>query len=564
MTTGDRQPRAALASLLTRPAVLAAGLVVAVAALYLPWLGLNDLMHEETRRAVIARTMMETGNYLVPYLAEQIYLNKPQFFNWMIAAFSAPSGEVTEFTARLATVASLAILVVLMVFTAGRYLDYRARWLLGIGILVTGEIVQKSVLANVDTAFTMAVSASLWTWFALDERGRRGLSLWLPPAVLVGIAFLIKREPALVFYYLGIGAFLLSQGRFRELFRPPHLIAAAVTLAIVAMWLAPVIRAAGLDTFIANFHQEVLSRGLSPKPAEYVEHFLLYPIEILVATLPTSILLIPLAWPAVFRAVHRRHGRLFAFAALVVVINLPLYWFRADVAVRYFMPMMPTMVAIAAMVLDTLLAEGRAWSRGARGVQYVLALLLAALMAILGGAMVVLSAPGAFPDIAGPIVPWPLMMALGAAALAVLAYGLSRHYRDLGVVVLICVLGSGITLRLADIGFRIPYEAERIVAENDDVPAIIDQIKAEVPPEVEHIQALGKMPHALWFYDREGIVAPAARFEREGEPASRYALIWSEPGPAPEWALLPMEPVARIPYEDDDFLLMELETEAAP
>jgi len=101
---------------------------------------------------------------------------------------------------------------------------------------------------------------------------------------------------------------------------------------------------------------------------------------------------------------------------------------------------------------------------------------------------------------------------------------------------------------------RIAHEAARIVAENDDVPAIVGRIEAVLPPGVEHVQAIGRMPHALWFYDRAGIVVPAARFEREGEPASRYVLIWSEPGPAPQWASLPTEPVARIPYEDDDFL----------
>jgi len=547
-----------LQSLLSRPAVLALGLIIAVAALYLPWLGLNDLMHEETRRAVIARTMMDSGNYLVPYLGERIYLNKPQFFNWMIAAFSAPAGGVSEFTARLPTVVSLAALAVLMVFTAGRHLDARAQWLLGIGVIVTGEIMQKSVLGNVDTAFTLSVSASLWIWFALDERGRRGLALWLPPAVLVGISFLVKREPALVFYYLGIGAFLLSQWRFGELFRPPHLIAAAVTLALVGLWLVPVTYQAGLGTVIANFNQEVLSRGLSPSPAAYVEHFLLYPVEILVAALPTSVLLIALAWPTVRRAVHRRHGRLFVFAVIVVVVNLPIYWLRADVAVRYFMPMMPTMVAIAAMVFDTLLAQGREWPRSTRWTLYGLALFLAVLMAVLGGAMIVLSIPGAFPDIAGPIVPWPLMMALGAATLVVLGHTLWRHRSDLAVVAFVAILGAGLALRVGDLGFRIPHEAARIVAENDDVPAIVGRIEAELPPGVEHVQAIGRMPHALWFYDRAGIVVPAARFEREGEPASRYVLIWSEPGPAPQWASLPTEPVARIPYEDDDFLLMRL------
>ncbi|MDZ7828829.1 MAG: hypothetical protein U5K33_04845 [Halofilum sp. (in: g-proteobacteria)] len=139
-----------LQSLSARPGTVAILLVLLVAALYLPWLGYTDLMHEETRRAVIARTMMESGDYLVPMLGERIYLNKPPLFNWMIVATSLPVGTVTEWTARLATFASLALLAATMVLTAGHRLGTPARWLLGIGTVVTGEVMHKAVLANVD------------------------------------------------------------------------------------------------------------------------------------------------------------------------------------------------------------------------------------------------------------------------------------------------------------------------------------------------------------------------------------------------------------------------------
>lgn len=544
--------------MLARPGVMALILIVIVAALYLPWLGYNDLMHEETRRAVVARTMMESGDYLVPMLGERIYLNKPPLFNWMIVATSMPLGTVTEFTARLATVISLAALALVMVFTAGRHLGTPARWLLGLGVIVTGELMHKGVLGNLDVAFTLMVSASLWIWYALDERGRRGLMLWLPPAVLVASAFLVKREPALVFYYLGIGAFLLTQRRFLELFRPAHLCAAAVTVGLIALWLVPVIDRVGVDAMLVNMQEEVLSRGLSPSFADYVVHFLRYPLEILVATLPTSVLLLALAWPSVWRAVHRRHGRLFVFAVIVTLINLPIYWLRADVAVRYFLPMFPTLVGLAAMVFDTLVAEGESWPRGARRMLFGLVLFLAVLAAGFGGAMIVLSLPGAFPEVAGPIIPWPLMALLGVATLIALGYPLLRHRRNLAVVAFVAIIGFGVAMRVTEIGYQIPYEAERIVTENDDVPAILDRIRRELPDHVEQVQAIGRMPHAVWFYDREGLVVPAARFERRGQPASPYLLIWMAPGPAPQWAELEMERVARVPYEDDDFLLMRL------
>ncbi|MDZ7828830.1 MAG: hypothetical protein U5K33_04850 [Halofilum sp. (in: g-proteobacteria)] len=314
----------------------------------------------------------------------------------------------------------------------------------------------------------------------------------------------------------------------------------------------------GIDAVLGNVEDQVLDRGLSPNFADYAEHFLRYPLEILVAALPASVLIPALAWPSVRRAVHRRHGRMFVFAVVVLLVNLPVYWFRADVAVRYFLPMFPTLVALAAMVFDTLAAEGNTWPRGARRTLYGLAAFLAVIAAGFGGAMVLLSLPGLFPDIAGPIMPWPVMAAIGIATLAALGYPLIRHRSDLATVVFIAVIGFGVAMRITEIGFGIPYEARRIVVEHDDVPAILERIREELPPGVEQVQAIGPMHHAFWFYDRENLIVPVARLDRTGEPASRYLLIWGEPGPAPRWADLDMEPVARIPYEDGDMRLMRL------
>jgi len=533
------------------PVIVALG-----ALLYLPWLGFTDLVHEETRRAVIARTMMDSGNYLVPYLAEQIYLNKPPLFNWLIALVSLPAGEVTEFTSRLPSVLSLIALALLMLFTAGRHLGTPARWLLGIGLLFTGELMHKSVLATMDATFTLLVSGGLWTWYMLDERGRRGPELWLPPAVFVAAAFLTKREPALLFHYLGIGAFLLTQRRFLELFRPPHLLAAAVTAALVLLWLGPVIYLAGPDAVLENLQEQVLSRGLSPAFGDYLEHFLRYPLEILVAALPTSVLLIALAWPSVRRAVHARHGRLFVFAAVVVLINLPVYWFRADAAVRYFLPMFPTMAVLAAMVFDTLWHQASQWPAGARRTQFVLAIVLLTATAGFAGAAVVLSIPGVAPEVAGPILAWPVMIGIALAGLFILAWLVLRFGRDTPVMVLIGVLGFGIGLRTIEMGFRIPYEARRIVEENDDMPAILARIRAEMPAHVEQVQAIGAMPHAVWFYDHDGLVVPMVRYHRSGELASPYLLIWTEQREQADLPGIDTEPVASIPYEDDDFILL--------
>ena len=56
------------------------------AALYLPFLGSLEIRGEEGKRVMPTVQMLETGNYLVPYLGAYPYLNKPPLLNWLVAA----------------------------------------------------------------------------------------------------------------------------------------------------------------------------------------------------------------------------------------------------------------------------------------------------------------------------------------------------------------------------------------------------------------------------------------------------------------------------------------------
>jgi len=545
-------------------ALLAACLVVLAAALYLPWLGYTDMVHEETRKAVIARNMMDSGDYLVPHLADRVYLSKPPLFNWLIAATSLPGGTVTEFTARLPSVITLALTALLMVFTAGRRLGPGGRWLLGLSILVAGQMMRVATLAVTENTFMLLVSASLWLWYELDDRGRRGLALWLPPALLVVAAYLAKREPALIFYYLGIGAFLLTQRRFKELFSAGHLIAAAVTVGLIGLWLGAVLDRVGLEAWLANFNHQVLQRDLSTHWLQYLIQFFRYPGDLLLGAAPLSLLLLPLAWRSVRRALHERYGRLYVFAIVVTLVNLPIYWFRSETEVRYFQPMFPTALVLAAMMFETYIRAPERLSRGVHGLARATAHFLLLLSTILAALLVLLSIPGLFPRIAGPITPPAFTMALGGAALAGIGYLVARRRRETAVLLFAATVGFGMLFRIGEITYHIPHEKERIVRQHDDVPAILAHIRGELPAGVDHVQALGSIPHAVWFYDRTGTVVPDARYDRRGQLASPYLLVHIDNRRLLERMPFPVTVIERIPYQDGDFLLARAGRPPAP
>ena len=68
----------------------------------IPFLGLSDFNTKgEPRETVVAYTMLEHGNWILPINNGGDIPYKPPFFHWCIAFFSLFIGHVNEFTSRL-------------------------------------------------------------------------------------------------------------------------------------------------------------------------------------------------------------------------------------------------------------------------------------------------------------------------------------------------------------------------------------------------------------------------------------------------------------------------------
>lgn len=82
---------------------------------FLPWLGLSPFNTKgEPREAIVAVSMLQSGNWVLPvsFGAEIPY--KPPFLAWCIALFSLPTGEVSEFTSRLPSALAASAMAMMM------------------------------------------------------------------------------------------------------------------------------------------------------------------------------------------------------------------------------------------------------------------------------------------------------------------------------------------------------------------------------------------------------------------------------------------------------------------
>ena len=80
------------------------------AGIFLPGLGSTELKGEEGRRILPAVTMLDTGNWVVPFVGGKPFLRKPPLVNWAIASSFRAFGVRNEWTARLPSVLAILFL----------------------------------------------------------------------------------------------------------------------------------------------------------------------------------------------------------------------------------------------------------------------------------------------------------------------------------------------------------------------------------------------------------------------------------------------------------------------
>lgn len=165
----------------------------------------------EPREAIVAYTMLESGNWILPtnYGVEIAY--KPPFLYWAIAVVSSVLGGVSEFSARMpSALAFLAMQLVFFSFVAKRK-DVKTAFLTSILLLSSFEVHRAAVACRLDMLQVSFIVISLCLLFRWDEKNCKGLP-WLA-ILLMACATLTKGPVGSIFPCVGIGIYQLLRGR---------------------------------------------------------------------------------------------------------------------------------------------------------------------------------------------------------------------------------------------------------------------------------------------------------------------------------------------------------------
>lgn len=277
-------------------------LIILAGILFFFNLGVTSLWDpDEPRQAIMAREMIDRGDYIRPYLNGIPYLEKPPFYPWMIIAAAKMAGTVDEFTSRAPSAVAALFLVIITFLLGCRLADDRAGFLSGLILATNYQFLANARESVMDMTFAFFIGLSIYLAFISLEKDKR---LAFVLSFIPGAFAILTKGPAGLVIPAGVVfVLLIFKGQFKRYIM--HLILGCLlATAIAAVWFL----AAG-ESYIREFifHQNFTRYT---NAFDHVESPWYYIHKLFINFMPWSLFL-PFAF---FGAFKRRY-------------TLPLVWF---------------------------------------------------------------------------------------------------------------------------------------------------------------------------------------------------------------------------------------------
>ncbi|MBD8525243.1 ArnT family glycosyltransferase [Pseudomarimonas arenosa] len=342
---------------------------------------------DEPRFALAAKTMVETGHWLIPQRGSEVYAEKPATFMWMQAAFYALTGDL-DIAFLLPSLLAGLLTLWLVADLAGRIWRPRlAPWALA-ALFISLQFGLQAKRGQIDMSLTAMTTVALWGLLVHFLRGPNRAALMLAGfaaglgTVTKGVGFL----PLLM---------LVAYAGWRSYARRGHadpatgggwggagwLIPAFVGGAMI--WLAPVLLTTWWNDTpeLRAYTQELLFRQTGTRYLNAWHHHrpAWYYLQVIFTLWLPGALLLPWLLPAWWRRLRRgdlRYWLLLGWALLVLL------FFSASSGKRevYIFPALPALALAAAPLLPGLLRL--------RGVRWTLRIYIG-VVSLLGGLLAV-------------------------------------------------------------------------------------------------------------------------------------------------------------------------------
>jgi 4-amino-4-deoxy-L-arabinose transferase-like glycosyltransferase len=244
---------------------------------------------DEGRYAEIPREMLVRGEWIVPYLQGEPYLEKPPLLYWLVMASYRAFG-VHDWAARLVPALAVHACVVLTFLFGRRTLGDGSALRGAIALGLAPGFMGMGRLLLLDGLLTLWVTLSLFSAFEAVRGGRVRWGWWLVAAVSCGLGMLTKGPVALLLLAPPLWLHRRLTGSAVRLRWWHHLAFAVVLLAVALPWYVALCVRAPEFARIFLWEHNVL-RFLAP--FDHLRPIWFYAPVVLVGLLPATLFVLP-------------------------------------------------------------------------------------------------------------------------------------------------------------------------------------------------------------------------------------------------------------------------------
>ena len=328
--------------------------------LNLPYIHLREFQGEEGRRVIVARNMLQNGDWIVPYVEETVYLKKPPFYNWLLAGIFRLSGVISETSARLSSVITASLCAIIISLFWRKLSGVRDIWFIlpGLVFLTFPEVIGKAVKAEIDITFTLFVTLSIISFFYFHEFRKKELAAWTISLFFVGIGVLTKGVQAPAFFYTGVIPYIIYKRELRKMLSISHIAGICVLCIVMLSWFIPLINITGYDNLINASLHEITVRQEPVKGAGFLKHLIEFPIQYIISYSPWILILVlwlykPLKTePPLIKSLS-------AYCLFFLVFSIPFYWIMPGTWLRYLLPLAGPLTILISVPLYSLISSDK-------------------------------------------------------------------------------------------------------------------------------------------------------------------------------------------------------------
>lgn len=332
-------------------------LFAALVVLWIPWLGETPFYSKgEPREAIVAMSMLDSGDWILPSSCDGEIPFKPPFLAWLIAVFAwlFNGGVVNEFVSRLPSALAAIGMIMMGYRWARQNHDGNFALLMGMVTATSFEVFRAAEACRVDMVLTAAMVGALYLIFEIRERrGRDNVALYCGAAALLTVATLTKGPVGALLPCLAGGLYLLFRGDNFWTTLIKMTVLCIVSLALPALWYYAAWKRGG-DVFINLALEENIGRLTGHMTYESHEQPFWYNfLTILAGMLPWTLLaLLSLFKTSMWRRWPLRPAGLMAMTAALTVIIF--YCFPSSKRSVYLLPAYPFMAYGVTVLIESL------------------------------------------------------------------------------------------------------------------------------------------------------------------------------------------------------------------